>query len=102
MKLLNDLGLSKHFRATTVKGTTSFYSDDICEILSENRSIPSVQQMREKILQPIKKAFSEDMTILTKGKSDDRVSIVCKYIGCQFRLCYIKTEKKNEEDGSLE
>lgn len=65
MKLLNDLGLGKHFKATTHKGATNFYSDDICEILSENRSVPSVQQMREKIIKPIEKAFSEEMTILT-------------------------------------
>ena len=96
-----DLKLGEHFMATTVKGKTTFYSDNICSILRNNPSAPSVKEIRENIIDPMNKTFGQDMMMLTKGKSE-RVSIVCKYIGCLFRLVYLKCEKKNEEDGSIE
>ena len=101
-KLLKEHGLGQSFNATSDKGEIAFFSVNICKLIEETRKLDSLSEVKSKVVGSLNKDFGEDMTLLVKGKSTDRFSIVCKYIGCPFRIPYGRQETKSEEDGSIQ
>lgn len=92
-KVLASLGLGNRFKAVKDKAGDSFYSEDVFTVAAANRTLASIDEMKEKFIKPLDAEFGEKMLHICQGtKKETNYAVVCKYMTCPFKMMYVKTK----------
>ena len=60
--------------------------------------IASQEQIDENVVKKMNREFDEVMFSYTPGKKKNNFNVVCKYIGCTFRLGYTQSAESEDEN----
>ena len=76
-KLLEEYNLGPCFNVTQDKNIPSFYSDLMFKLISENRTLSSLDELKEKVVLPMDNEFGESTFTVSSGKQPKNFNIVC-------------------------
>ena len=82
--------------------TPAFFSEKIFTLIVNNRTLPSLDELKSKVISPLDEDFRESTFTISPGKSSMNFNVVCQYVGCPFKLAYTRYEIEDDEnDGAL-